>query len=341
MKAKRIFLLLTALCLAVLLCACSGKKDGGEYYSVTLQAEAGSGYFWECSLSAADIVTVEPLQEETKELEAGSIFNTEFRFYGKSYGTVTADFRCCQSWDETVVYLRSCELSVDKDNAVTGELSQRQVAIAPGAADYSLTMQDNTLAIWNVDENGTYIFTPQHEGSTLLTFTRYGESETDVMKREFYLTVTEDGEISVTEDNALQGVGGYDSVELLEDSLGFPMPLPEEAELVEASRVGELAFVDFMWRDLEFAYVGGEMDVDDFFAEDARVLNVRSVQIGVLCDGGMQAGWELNGYGYYIVCDEILSDSYLQELMGQILEDEDIGVSGTLSDDGVQIRKLQ
>jgi len=324
-------------------CACGGKrKQEKGVYSVSLQTAAGSGYFWECTLSESGIVSVDTIEETTDDLQVGSPVMTEFRFTGLEVGMVTAEFCCSQSWDDTIVYRQVCELSVDKDNVVTGELSPETVIINPGTLDFALSIEDPTFVIWNLDETGTYYtFEPLHDGSSTLSFTYQGADENSVVTREFYMTVTEEGVISVTANDELQGLDTYDSVEVIEERVGYTIPIPEQAEIMEISSIGDLAYIYFIWRGIEFAYVCGTFSTDSFFSAESKTIDVNGIKIGVIDEDGTMAGWEKDGVSYYITSEETLDESYLKTMIAQFYETDSADQAEDENSGKVTVRKLE
>jgi len=338
MKRKRLVAAVLAVCLTLGLCACGKKKDD-EYFLVVLQTVAGSGFFWECSLSEEGVVTMECIAEDAEELSAGSTVLTEFRFFGEEDGTVTATFRCTQSWDESVFYLQTCELSVDSDQVVTGEMGTQMVVFDPGE-NFSLEAEDPSLLLWTKDENGVYTLTPQHDGSTTLIFTDSTSGVNDIIRKEYFLTVTEEGMITVAENTEMTGSDRYPDLAELERKVGFSMPVPESAEVTEISSVGSLAFVNFRWRDYEFAYVGGEMNTDEFFTEEANIMTINSVMVGVNSDNGITAGWTNNDCGYYIATSDDVESADLSALLTLMISSAGTEQKEGTKKDSVQIQKL-
>lgn len=315
-------LIALSLCLLLLLSGCGSGNDAPpeqEGYTVTLRSAAGTGYYWDCTLSEEGIVTLESEHRPPEDPTQDSMFTTEFRFLGKSHGAVTATFCCHQSWDDSVNYLYTCDLTVDRDKAVSGELSRQTAVIRPGSEQYKLTASDTSIALWSVGDDGSYTFTPLREGAATLTFTPPEQSAASV--RIFYLTVTEPGLISITEDTGPKSAESYATLDMLEQKLGFPMPIPESAEPSEISSVGRIAYTSFTWNGIRFAYAAGDLDRGAFLSPDAEVCAVSGTSVILRNSFSTLCAWEKDKNVYCISSDEILSKDELLTLLTEILAD--------------------
>ena len=320
MKQKKIISLLLCLLLIFTLCACGQKSENLPEeigFSVSLQSTAGTGYYWDCTLSEEGIVTMESEQRAVQDPMPGSPITTDFRFTGKNHGTVTADFCCCQSWDDSVCYLHTCELTVDRDKVVTGDLSRQTARIRPGACLYKLTASDTSIALWTSEDDGSFTFTPLRDGSTTLTFTPLEAGAAS--ERIFYLTVTDSGTISITEETGPKSAETYDSMELLEKKIGFAMKLPKNAEPSEISSVDSIAYTNFTWNGIRFAYAGGDLDRNAFLSADASVHSVAGCSVIIRNSVSTLAAWEKDDSVYCISSEEILSTDDILTLLEEIL----------------------
>lgn len=319
MKNKTIGLLLLTFLISCTLCACGEKDEAPEdkSFTVSLQSTAGTGYYWDCELSEEGIVLAESEQKIGENPTPDSTIETDFHFTGRKRGTVTASFYCRQSWDDSVCYLYTCEMTVDRDRTVTGELSRQTVSVRPGEGLYKLKASDTSIALWTETEDGAYLFTALRDGLTTLTFTPLEDEEAS--ERIFYLKVTEDGLISITEDNGLKDTETYTTLEHLEKKVGFSMKVPEEAEINEINSVGAIAYTSFTWNGIEFAYAGGELDLDAFRDENAEILSVAGHQVIVPADPGTTAVWEKDGEVYCISSEEKIPMEELISLLEEVL----------------------
>ena len=321
MLLKKLSAFLLCLSLLLALCACGDEnevyvEDTG--FEVSLQAEAGSGYYWDCTLSKTGVVDVAKQLIHPDKLSPGSEFTTVFRFTGVKEGSVTADFSCSQSWNDTVQYLYTCELTVDRERAVSGELSRQTARIRPGDGSYKLTAGDTSIALWEMSSDGVYSFTPLRSGSTVLTFTSADKSiDTNHV---FYLTVTDGGTLSITEDHAVQDSEAYDTMELLEKSVGIPMPLPDGAEPEDISSAGGIAYVSFVWNGSRLAYAGGALNFDELLSPDAEVTQVDGHKVIIRNGLFTLAAWESSGFVYCISSDDILTTKQITLLLEDIFE---------------------
>lgn len=318
MKQKRIIALVLSLILCLSLCGC-GKKDkdtDADYgFKVALKTVAGSGFYWDCTLSEDGIVTVSSEEDLVEDAVAGSTITTNYHFVPKRRGEVTAEFFCRRSWDESVYFQRSCVMTVDWDKVITGELSGETVVIRPGDGSYTLALSDAGVVLWTEETDGSFVFTPQRDGYTTLTFTS-DEDKTD--RRVFDLSVAEDGEITLTENEDLPDIGSYKTVGELEAKLGYFMPLPAGVECNEIGNVGEMGYVNFVWDGLLFAYVGGPLDINAFAEPGTERLNLADTEI-LLPDGaGTTAAWKKDDIVYYISAEESISEENVRLLLTDI-----------------------
>ena len=319
MKRKKISILFYSLLLLFSLAACGEEtEDAPETaFSVSLQSTAGTGYYWDCSLSDSRVVSVVSEQETTASPLPGSSFTTNFFFTGKKSGTATASFCCSQSWDDSVCYLRTCELTVDRDKTVTGELSGPTARIRPGEGLFKLAASDTSVALWIEEEDGSYTFTPLRNGSTTLTFTSLNEDEPSC--RVFHLSVAEDGELTVTEDTGLTETESYSSLADLEEKVGFPMPLPEGSLINELCSVGTMAYVNFTREETEFAYTGGDLDLNAFITANTDIRTISGYTVVLQTDAGATAAWEKSGTVYCITSEAAVSAEALTALLEEML----------------------
>ena len=318
MKRRKPILLL-CLSLLLTLSACGKKHEAyrGIPYTVALESAVGSGYFWDCTLSESGIVRVESEMLQPENAEPGTMFTTEFRFYGEKHGDVSATLCCHRSWDNSVCYLHTCELSVDRDKLVTGELSEQTVRIIPGEGSYQLTASDTSIALWTNEEDGSYLFTPLRDGMTTLTFASQDASLAPT--RVFYLSVAEDGSFSVSEETGLMPEAHYSTVKELEQRLGIPMLLPADGAVSEISSVDAMAYTSFTWHGIEFAYVGGDLDPEAFRSPGSEVLTLGECDIMISNGVGTVAAWERDGHVYCISSDVSIPTEDLQELLKELL----------------------
>ena len=321
MKQKKLIMLLLILLPLVFLCAC-GKEDKAPSeetgYSVSLQTSVGTGYYWDCTVSDSSIVSVKSTQQLGNAVTPGSTYMTDFLFTGKKRGTATATLCCCQSWDNSVCYLYTCDLTVDRDKTVTGELSSQTARIHPGDGMFKLTASDTSVALWTGGDDGSYTFTPLRDGTTTLTFTSLDASVAP--SRIFYLSVSDGGLITITEDTGLKIAETYESLDRLEQKVGFTMEMPAEYDINEISSVGGLAYTNFLWHDVEFAYVGGSLDLDAFLSPGANVMAVYGHKVitqTLLCT---MAAWETDGNVFCITSEEVISSEDLLQLLQEILD---------------------
>lgn len=320
MRLKKAILLLLILLLTAVLCSC-GKEESAppdkDKFSISLQTTAGTGYYWDCVLSEKGIVNVESIQDIPDDLSAGSSTTTTFFFTGKKHGTVTATFYCRQSWDDSVFYQHTCDMEVDWDKVVTGELSRQTATIRPGDKAYKLTSTDSSIALWNSEDDVSFTFTPMRSGFTILTFTPLDDPTAPI--RSFYLRVADDNSMTITEQDSPINTGSYTSLEDLETSVGFFMNTPAGAMLNEISSAGGMAYVNFTWNRIQFAYVGGELDLNAFLTPDTDTLTVGECEVIVPDGSNTIAAWQAGSIVYYISCEEPLPSEDLLTLLNEII----------------------
>lgn len=321
MRSKKVLFLLMLFLLTAVLCSCGEKTadlpNEGKL-DISLQTVAGTGYYWDCALSEEGIVTVESAQIIPENLSSGSSVTTIFSFTGKKHGSVTANFYCRQSWDNSVFYQYTCDMEVDWDKIVTGELSEQTATIQPGDKPYKLTSTDSSVALWNSTDDISFTFSPMRSGYTVLTFTPLDVSSTDPI-RSFYLRVADDNTITVTEQGDPPDTGFYTSVEELENNIGFSMNTPESATLNEISNAGGMGYINFTWQHMAFSYVGGELDLDAFRTPDASTLSIGEHEVFVSNVGNTVAAWDVNGIVYYISCNESIPREDLLKLLNEMI----------------------
>lgn len=319
MRTRKLTLLLLSLLLISVLCSC-GKDEAAlpeTRFSVSLQTTANTGYYWDCVLSEEDIVAVESTQDIPDDLSVGETITTTFFFTGKKHGTVTAVFYCRQSWDDSVSYQQTCDIEVDWDKIVTGELSGQTATVRPGDKPYKLSASDSSIALWSSDDDISFTFTPLRSGFTTLTFTPLDDPVAPV--RFFYLRAADDNTLTITEQEAPINSGFYSSLEDLESQVGFPMRVPASATLHEISSAGGLAYVNFSWKQTQIAYVGGELDLDAFRTPDAEIVTVDKCEVILPDSSSSIAAWEANGHVFYISCDESIPRTELLTILNEIL----------------------
>ena len=320
MRSKKAVLLLLILLLSAALCSCSGEKaepPDDEKFNISLQTTAGTGYYWDCALSEEGIVAVESIQDIPDDLSPGSSITTVFSFTGKKQGSVSATFCCQRSWDDSVTYQQTCDMEVDWDRIVTGELSLQTATIRPGDGIYKLSSTDSSIALWDNMDDNCFTFTPMHSGFTVLTFTPLNDPMAPV--RSFYLRVADDNTLTITEQDSPSDTGSYSSPEELEKAVGFFINAPEGSVLDEISSAGGMAYLNFTWENMQFAYVAGELDLDAFRTPDADILTAGEYEVIVSRSGNTVAAWEANDIVYYISCEQSLSDEDLLALLDELL----------------------
>lgn len=322
MKQKKLILLLFVLLLTVLLCACSENESipqNERDYSVSLPTSVGTGYYWDCVLSDSDIVSVKSTQNPAADSSPGSTYMTDFLFSGKKRGSCTATLSCRRSWDDSIIYFYTCELKVDREKVVTGELSSQMARIHPGEGLYNLAASDTSVALWTSEDDGSYVFTPLRDGATSLTFTPYDESASD---RVFYLNVSQEGLITITEDTGLKNAESYQTPQQLEQRLGFSMDLPETCVINEISSVDSMGCIRFEWNDNEFVYVGGDFDLDAFPGPGTNVIAVGGHKVTTQTLLYTMAAWENDGKVFCITGEQAIPSEDLLQLLREILDEQ-------------------
>ena len=90
---------------AALLVTGCGKEESKPFknFSVTLPANAGTGYEWTCEIDdtkIAELVNSEVVEETSEEPTAGGPVEYKFTFLAKSQGTVSIAFKLVRPWEE-------------------------------------------------------------------------------------------------------------------------------------------------------------------------------------------------------------------------------------------------
>jgi len=323
MKKKGVLLL--AVLLLMLLCGC-GKKASSDAadnrmggYAVPMMTNAGTGYFWDCTIDDESVVRVETGRNVESDSVGGDPVSTEFMFYGLRFGETTAQFTCRQSWTSEIVYHQSCQLTVDDNLAITCKMGVQEVTIQTGLSNCIVSADDGSLLTWTEEEAGTYRLTPLQSGNTTVHFTKAGTGS-GVYERAFSISVDSAGNLTVAESEVEPPQEeSYTSLSELSDVTDVPIKLPENYTVTEMSDVGGVAYVTFLWNGIEISYICGDLD-PMLLDGEGTVLTISRVPVQVVTgEEGTIATWERGGCVYCITCEYSLSSDELISLVSPIL----------------------
>lgn len=318
---RRTFLCLCLAAFSLLLCSCSGRGETGQKgYTVQLAGSAGTGYFWNCRLSEEGVVRVETNQRVPDNVSYGTEYPVTFTFFGEHYGEVDAELECVRKYDDSIRVCQTCKLTVDRNNDVTGELSTQKLIIDPGEPGYSFSCTDSTVISWIDREDGTFEISPLRGGSASITLTKAADSDSEMKKLVYNLTVSDDLCFTVKEQQSENSNGKFESLEDLQNSTGFKMPLPEGAEVLEIRGLDGMGYVRFRYLEREFSYVAGNFDMESFFVPGGKTVVVNGISVGFPYQDKSLAGWKKLSIGYYIMAEEKLTDAVMLTVIGEILK---------------------